>query len=298
MTYLFEKFPHANSGHLSSLRARAVCGPVLAYVAVRALRLHEFLWADNSELTAAVEKYIPILEATSNRDIVLQSWAHDPPKVISDILESLIAAILIDSGYNLDKTVCIVEAIMQCVLEVLSPDLPPEPVSAFFLWAAKSGCKRILLRCVLDVVLFDSGFLMEPSSKTCSRPDSKQNDTVSVVVHDTTVVGPVTASSLPVARAFASEHARMILQSTDSDKALVRICDCKEQEVSASNMEPTPHDTVDDATEIGFATVAQIELEKFRDPQEDQGLGDDLEAEKSRTHDDIEETTETTETTA
>ncbi|KAI0253802.1 hypothetical protein BJV78DRAFT_1298163 [Lactifluus subvellereus] len=262
MTYLFEKFPHANSGQLSSLRARAVCGPVLAYVAVRVLNLHEFLWADNSELTAAVEKYIPILQATSNRDIVLQSWAHDPPKVISDILESLIAAILIDSGYNLDKTVCIVEAIMHCVLEVLSPDLPPEPVSAFFLWAARSGCKRILL------------------SKSSSRPESKQNDTVSVVVHDTTVVGPVTASSLPVARAFASEHARMILQSTDSDKALVRICDCKEQEVCASNTEPTRHDTVDEATEIGFAAVAQMELEKFTDPQEDQGLGDDLEAEK------------------
>jgi len=191
-------------------------------------------------------------------------------------LESIIAAILIDSGYNLDKTVCIVEAIMQCVLEVLSPDLPPEPVSAFFLWAAKSGCKRILL------------------SKSCSRAESKQNDTVSVVVHDTTVVGPVTASSLPVARAFASEHGRMILQSIDSDKALVRICDCKGKEVYASNTEPTPHDTVDDATEIGFAAAAQMELEKFRDPQEIEALGDDLEAEKSRTHDDVETTVETT----
>jgi endoribonuclease Dicer len=158
MTYLFEKFPHANSGQLSSLRARAVCGPVLAFVAVRELKLHEFLWADNSELTAAVEKYIPILQATSSRDIVLQSWAHDPPKIISDIFESLVAAILIDSGYNIDKTVCIVEAVMQCVLETLSLDLPPEPVSAFFLWAAKSGCKRILLRCVLVAVVFDLGF--------------------------------------------------------------------------------------------------------------------------------------------
>jgi endoribonuclease Dicer len=152
MTYLFKKFPHANSGQLSSLRARAVCGPVLAFIAVRVLNLHEFLWADNPELTAAVEKYIPTLEATSSRAIVLQSWAHDPPKIISDIFESVVAAILIDSGYNVEKTVCIVEAAMQCVLEILSPDLPPEPISAFFLWAAKSGCKRILLRYVLGVV--------------------------------------------------------------------------------------------------------------------------------------------------
>jgi len=147
MTYLFKKFPHANSGQLSSLRARAVCGPALAFIAVRVLRLHNFLLADHAGLTAAIDKYIPILEAISSRDIVLQSWAHDPPKAISDVLESVVAAVFIDSGYNFDKTACIVEAVMQCILEVLSLDLPPEPVSAFYLWAAKSGCKRIHLRC-------------------------------------------------------------------------------------------------------------------------------------------------------
>jgi len=148
MTYLFKKYPCANSGQLSSLRSRVVCGPVLAFVAVRVLGLHEFLLAGNTELIAAVDKYIPILQAMSNRDIVLYSWAHDPPKVISDIFESLVAAVLIDSGYNLDKTFCIVEAVMECVLEILSPDLPPEPVSALFLWVAKSGCKRIHFRYV------------------------------------------------------------------------------------------------------------------------------------------------------
>ncbi len=148
MTYLFKKYPHANSGQLSSLRSRVVCGPVLAFVAVQVLNLHEFLLAGNLELIAAVDKYIPILQAISSRDIVLQSWAHDPPKVISDIFESLVAAVLIDSGYNFDKTVCIVEAAMECVLEILSPDLPPEPVSALFLWVAKSGCKRIHFRWV------------------------------------------------------------------------------------------------------------------------------------------------------
>lgn len=148
MTYLLKKFPLANSGQLSSLRARAVCGPALAFVAVHVLKLHNFLLADHPGLTAAVERYIPILQATSSREIVMHSWAHDPPKVISDILESVIAAVLIDSGYNFEKTMSILEAAMLLILEVLSPDLPPEPVSAFYLWAAKSGCKRIHLKCV------------------------------------------------------------------------------------------------------------------------------------------------------
>jgi endoribonuclease Dicer len=86
-----------------------------------------------------------------------------------------------------------------------------------------------------------------------------------------------------VARAFASEHARMILQAADSDKALAKICDCKEQGVCASAAEsslaPPDTDTVDDTTEIGFAAAAHIELEKFRNPQEDQVSGEDLEGE-------------------
>ncbi|KAH9063782.1 hypothetical protein EDB83DRAFT_2519936 [Lactarius deliciosus] len=260
MTYLFKKYPHANSGQLSSLRSRVVCGPVLAFIAVQVLGLHGFLLAGNLELITAVDKYIPILQAISSRDIVLHSWAHDPPKVLSDIFESLVAAILIDSGYNYDKTVCIVEAVMECVLGILSPDLPPEPVSALFLWVARSGCKRIHF------------------SKSCSREESKQNDTVSVVVHDVTVVGPVTGSSISVARAFASERARMILSTVDSDRALVKLCNCNEQVVCAPVTELAPDDPVDDTTEIGFATAAATELERYTMPQEDV-LGEKLETE-------------------
>ncbi|KAI9446772.1 hypothetical protein H4582DRAFT_2070099 [Lactarius indigo] len=227
MTYLFKKYPHANSGQLSSLRSRVVCGPVLAFIAVQVLSLHGFLLAGNLELIAAVD-----------------NWAHDPPKVLSDIFESLVAAILVDSGYNYDKTVCIVEAVMECVLEILSPDLPPEPVSALFF-----------------------------------REESKQNDTVSVVVHDVTVVGPVTGSSISVARAFASERARMILSTIESDKALVKLCNCNEQAVCAPATELAPDDPVDDTTEIGFATAAATEVERYRIPQEDQVLGEKLETE-------------------
>lgn len=99
-------------------------------------------------------------------------------------------------------------------------------------------------------------------------------------MHDTVVVGPVTASSLPVARAFASEHARMVLQAAGSDKALAKICDCKDQGVCTPTTEPSHHDTVDDTTEIGFAVAAHMELERFTNPQEVvQVLGEDLEGE-------------------
>jgi hypothetical protein len=73
----------------------------------------------------------------------------------------------------------------------------------------------------------------------------------------------------------------MILQSADSEKALVRICDCKEQQVDASNTEPAQRhdDVVDDTTEIGFAAAAHMEVEKFRNPQKDRMSDEDPEAE-------------------
>jgi endoribonuclease Dicer len=82
-----------------------------------------------------------------------------------------------------------------------------------------------------------------------------------------------------VARAFASEHARMILQAGDSDKALEKLCDCKDLELCALNTAPSHHDMVDDTTEIGFAAAAHMELERFRSPQEVQASGEDLEGE-------------------
>lgn len=101
-------------------------------------------------------------------------------------------------------------------------------------------------------------------------------------MHDIIVVGPVTASCLPVARAFASEHARTILQDDNSEKALARICDCMKQDqevVHASKTEPARPDDVDETTEIGFAAAAHLEVEKFKDPLEDRVSGEEMEAE-------------------
>jgi endoribonuclease Dicer len=98
-------------------------------------------------------------------------------------------------------------------------------------------------------------------------------------VHDVIVVGPVTASCLPVARAFASEHARMILQDENSENPLSRICDCIEREVHPPKTEPARPDDIDDTTEVGFAVAAHLEVEKFKNPQEDRVLVEDTEAE-------------------
>ncbi|THH21092.1 hypothetical protein EW146_g384 [Bondarzewia mesenterica] len=209
-----------------------------------------------------IGKSIPILQETTTQEMVAKSWAHDPPKVLSDVLESLVAAVLIDSAYNYEKTAAVVEVLMGDALEVLSPDMPLDPVSALLFWTAKSQCRRICLR------------------KSRSRPESNQNDTIHVLVHDRVVVGPITASRLSVAKAFACEKARLLLQDDIFPQSLQRICDCsppntrKDRRTARGALEkdvPAPNDE----TEEGYAALAERTLDEFRAPEETQWVNDD-----------------------
>lgn len=272
IAYLYKKFQHATSHQLALPRTRAVCAPVLASIAVRRLGLHKVLLSNNTELSIAISRYVPILEETSTKEMVLKSWAHDPPKVISDVLESLVAAILIDSAYNFEKTSAVVEELMQDALDALSPDMPPDPVSALLVWAARSGCRRIYLRCVTMSLYLVFGRRLDLSiyRKSRGRPESKQNDAVCVVVHDTVVAGPMTASKLSVAKAFVCEKACMILQDARSPRCLHQLCDCSlsTSATAKANMKTTyialdgddPETFLDDSTEEGFEALAQQTL--------------------------------------
>ena len=146
MKYLYDKFPYATSGQLSWARSRAVCAPALASVATRHLNLHKMLLINNVELSIAISRYVPILAQIAPEDIIVNSWKQDPPKAMSDVLESVLGAILVDSDYDFEKACTVAEIVLQPLLEVLTPDLPRDPVSELMIWAAQSGCRKISYR--------------------------------------------------------------------------------------------------------------------------------------------------------
>ena len=160
--YLYDKFPEANSGQLSWARSRAVCAPALASVAVTRLGLHKMLLVNNVELSIAISKYVPILEQTTSEDIIHNGWKHDPPKALSDVMESVLGAALVDMNYNYEKAAVLVERVLQPLLVVLSPDMPRDPVSELMVWSAQAGCRKISFRCV-----FSRFLLVYPSSRSC-----------------------------------------------------------------------------------------------------------------------------------
>lgn len=101
MRYLFAKFPAANSGELSWARSRAVCSPALAWVAVQKLGIQRTMLINNQELSHSISHYVPVLLATSSKEIIHKGWKYEPPKVLSDVFESIIGAILVDSVLRL-----------------------------------------------------------------------------------------------------------------------------------------------------------------------------------------------------
>ncbi|KAI6164182.1 hypothetical protein EDD17DRAFT_1562649 [Pisolithus thermaeus] len=238
MRHLFQKFPNATSGQLSAARSRAVCGPTLASIAVRRLGLHKHLLINNAELSTAINRHVPLLEMLMPDDVIVKGWKYDPPKALSDVLESLIGAVLIDSAYNFERTAAVVEVVMSDILEVLTTNLPRDPVSELMVWAATAGCKRIAFQ------------------KSQSNADLRRNDSISVVVHEAVVVGPITATNLSLMN-------------------LARLCNCgkavlERPSQTDSSVESAVEETPDltDETEEGFATLAKQKLDEDYAPSE------------------------------
>lgn len=267
MRHLFRRFPDATSGQLSAARSRAVCGPTLASVAVNRLGLHKYLLINNVELSTAIARHVPLLETLTPEDAILKGWKYDPPKALSDVLESLVGAVLVDSAYDFEKTASVVEVAMSDVLDTLTTNLPRDPVSELMVWAATEGCKRIAFQQVPHSrpLTRADGYFLFPSRKSQSNAELRRNDSVSVIAHDLVVAGPITASNLSLSKGLAAERARAILGDPNHEMNLVRLCDCRraaEERMHICSEPPVDQASqkATDETEEGFASIAKQRL--------------------------------------
>jgi len=140
--YLYNKFPGATSAQLALPRTKAVCSAALAYVAVKQLAVHKIMLVNSVDLSIAIDQYVPHFEQVSAESVVNTGWRFDPPKALSDVFEGIIGAVLIDSGYDYERTACVVEEVMKDVLSILSPSVPLDPISSLSEWLAASGCRQ------------------------------------------------------------------------------------------------------------------------------------------------------------
>ena len=93
-----------------------------------------------------------------------------------------------------------------------------------------------------------------------------------MLVHGTTVAGPVAAPNLSMAKGLAAERARTVLSDPASPHFLSRVCVCIRKGPAAKPLPPAlPLDVPDkkelnDETDEGFAILAQILVDEIEDP--------------------------------
>ncbi|KAJ1271827.1 hypothetical protein BS78_06G155400 [Paspalum vaginatum] len=98
-SYLYSAYPDLKPGQITDLKSLAVNNNSFAYVAVKKSIL-KYIIKDSNYLTAAVNKYENYINlSNSEKDLVEEPAC---PKVLGDIVESCVGAVLLDSGFNLN----------------------------------------------------------------------------------------------------------------------------------------------------------------------------------------------------
>ncbi|CDO74080.1 hypothetical protein BN946_scf185043.g130 [Trametes cinnabarina] len=108
--HIFERHPHLSPGGLTLLKAAMVSNRALAAFCVHA-GLHRYLVIASEQLRDAIARYVDFLEelrkkeydfATRENRLPGQYWLDmpmDPPKCLSDVVESVIGALYVSDGF-------------------------------------------------------------------------------------------------------------------------------------------------------------------------------------------------------
>jgi endoribonuclease Dicer len=142
--HFFHKFPEAGPGKLSRARARCVCAQTLTAIATKKLDIHKLIFCDSVSLVQEMTNTAQKVYATMSFEEIIDSiWRIEVPKALSDVVEALLGAVLIDSGWNYDAVREVVMRVFDNVLEYVHPNMPAAPAAEFMLWVARYGCTQV-----------------------------------------------------------------------------------------------------------------------------------------------------------
>ena len=100
--HLFQKFSAATSMHMTEMRQATVNNNSFGRLAVQ-LGLHENLLHPSDVLRQDVNQFVGWYHRGDNKNMSPNEITLDAPKVLGDVFESLCGAILVDTGYDLER---------------------------------------------------------------------------------------------------------------------------------------------------------------------------------------------------
>uniref|UniRef100_A0A5B7C289 Putative dicer-like protein 4 isoform X2 n=1 Tax=Davidia involucrata TaxID=16924 RepID=A0A5B7C289_DAVIN len=110
-SYLYSVYPKLKPGQLTDLRSVSVNNNSFAYIAVNR-SFHEFIICDSSSLSESMNKFVNFIRTPASEKGLVEGPAC--PKVLGDLVESCIGAILLDTGMDLNR-------VWQIMLSFLDP---------------------------------------------------------------------------------------------------------------------------------------------------------------------------------
>ncbi|KAG9317557.1 hypothetical protein JVU11DRAFT_1764 [Chiua virens] len=212
--YIFSREDHLSPGAMTMLKGAMVSNSTLAALCVTC-GLHKHLHFDSYALATAIETYVHQLEAKRLEAEVAaednqprQHWLQvEPPKALSDIVESVMGALYVSDGFILDGA----ENFFKNVLEpfydrhITLKTLSHHPTKILFEMLQSHGCQQFEL--------------------VKERNDSTQQTRCDCVIHQITLASAMGSTAQTAGRA-ASELALDALQC--KPEFLSRTCDCRE----------------------------------------------------------------------
>ncbi|KAF5956284.1 hypothetical protein HYC85_003509 [Camellia sinensis] len=154
-SYLYSVYPKLNPGQLTELRSLSVCNNSFAKIAVD-LSFHEFMLCNSSSLHASMNKYVNFIRTTA----LEKGFVEGPscPKALGDLVESCVGAILLDTGFDLNRVWKIVLSFMDPELQKLcdfhswKPEFPYLKKNGVFVVEAKVKAKNLwITACATNV---------------------------------------------------------------------------------------------------------------------------------------------------
>ncbi|CAG8741190.1 35674_t:CDS:2 [Gigaspora margarita] len=204
--YLFEKFPDGAPGIMTDLKDAAVNNQVLGAICER-IGLHKHIIHFSNKLMGGITEFVNIVNKLREKnEAVGEYWSDlDVPKVMSDVVESMMGAIFVDSEFDPAALQKVFDIWIKPILtEHVTPEtLKVHPVKKLTEFMQKEGCSEILLR-----------------NHTSEESDVQK---CTIFIHEKPVAH-AGSSNIRAARKLAAQQ---ILDKIDNDpKYLEKICTC------------------------------------------------------------------------
>ncbi|KAG2230115.1 hypothetical protein INT48_006272 [Thamnidium elegans] len=138
--YLFEKYGTAPPGLLHNLRKSSVNNDILSVLCVQ-LKLHTHIRHGSSYLMESILQFVQLVQDSTEKQG--EYWLDfNPPKVLSDVIESLIGAVYVDCQFRLEPVLKLFGRWLKPLLEnhISLQSIQEHPVGKLKYFVQAYGC--------------------------------------------------------------------------------------------------------------------------------------------------------------